>query len=149
MKIPGYSVLISALFLSFVSMSDLAAQKIGAVTVQETQQAVDAVLYETTPQLNEYFGCRRGDNCSTDGYYCRVHNKIRSRRQHSCDSCDRDTSCRRRSCYTRNSRSSFRTSRCNSRKTTSSCNSRRTTSSCSSRRTTSNCNSNRTYSCGR
>ena len=83
MKISGYSVFISALLFSILSMSDLSAQRIGAVTVQETQQAVDAVLKDTTPRFNSFSSC--GPACTEDTY-CRKHNRFRSRKRVENDS---------------------------------------------------------------
>ena len=121
MKILNYSVFSFALLLLFTLIpSDLSAQKIGAVTIQETQQAVDAVLYETTPKLNEYDRCGKSSNCSTGGYYCRSHNRIRSKRRCCSEAYDRDYSCsRRRSSQRSCGRSRSRTSSCSSRRTSS------------------------------
>ena len=122
MKISGYSVFISALFFSIFSMSDLSAQRIGAVTVQETQLAVDAVLNDTTPQFNFVTSC--SSDCTEDAY-CRKHNRFRSRKRfYNGSDSEKNSGDKRTS--SRNSCSRVRTVRGSSRRTTTSCNSKRT-----------------------
>lgn len=110
MKISNFCVIsFASLILLALTPCNLSAQKIGAVTVQETKRAVDAVLYETTPKLNEHFSC--DDDC-TDRDYCRRHKRFRSRHRHRCTS-DYCSNCN--SGYTKNNRR--RSSSCGSRST--------------------------------
>ena len=138
MKISNYSVFIFASFLFFVSMGDLSARRIGAVTVQETQQAVDAVLNETTPKFNFHNSC--GADCSDDTY-CRKHNRFRPKKRINNDTEGDNAG--------RNKNNSSQKSRCRTA-TSSSCSKRSSFSSCGRSSSSSSCGKRSSFSsCGR
>ena len=138
MKICGSGVFTFASLLFFICTVDLVAQRVGAVTVRDTQKSVDAVLNDTTPRFNSISSC--GPACTEDAY-CRKHNRFRSRKRVENDSDGENTG--------RNQRNSKQNSRNSS---ASSSRSKRTTftntgldfpsSGCRSRRSSSS-------SCGR